>query len=76
MRLQYVFIIVYIITIIIFLVMPKKRLENVIKRDMDNDFNPRGKEGYFTARGYYGMVIGGGAITAALITLLIKVVFY
>lgn len=76
MELQYLFIIVYVIIVTVFLLMPKKRLDNVIKRDMDKDFNPQGKGKLYTALGYYKIVIFGGAITAALITVLIKIVFY
>jgi hypothetical protein len=49
--------------------MPKRAFNILIKRDIAGDFN------YHTV-GYYRLVILGGGILAALITVLIKIIFY
>lgn len=67
-----IFVITYIVAIAIFLLMPRKGLDNLIKRDFDKDF--------YSAKmkdiGYYRIVILGAGITSAVITFLIKTLFY
>lgn len=71
-NLSIIFIIVYVLTVVIFLLMPKKGFNNLIKRDFDKDFNPAKLKDV----GYYRVVIFGGGITSLLITFLIKIIFY
>lgn len=70
--LEVVFLIVYAITIALFLLMHKKPFDNLIKRDIDKDFDPNKRKD----AGYYRVVILGGAIVAVVITLIIKIIFY
>lgn len=66
------FVVIYAITVIVFLFMPKKRFNNLIERDIYKDFAARKPKDI----GYYRIVIAGGAIFASVITLLIKVICY
>lgn len=75
MSLATLFIIVYIATVIIFLLMPKRAFHNIIRRDMDLDFKPEGKGFVYRGVGYWRMVILGGGIIAAILTFLIKIIF-
>jgi hypothetical protein len=76
MQLQYLFIIIYIITVTIFLLMRKKGFDNVIQKYMDKDFKPENKGFVYRGVQYYRMVILGGGIVAALLTFFIRIVFY
>lgn len=69
---QTIFIIVYIVTVVIFLLIPKAGFNNLIKRDFDKDFDTKKIKDV----GYYRMVILGGGIIAGVITLLIKITFF
>jgi hypothetical protein len=71
------FIAVYAICIVAFLMMPKKAFVNVIKRYMDKNFNFNDfKNINTTAVNYYRIVLLGAVITAALITFVLKEIFY
>jgi hypothetical protein len=76
MNLATLFIIIYIATVMIFLLIPKGAFHNLIRRDMDNDFKPEGKGFVYRGVGYWRMVILGGGIVAAVLTFLIKLIFY
>lgn len=76
MNLTTLFIIVYIVTVMIFLLMPKRAFHNLIRRDMDKDFKPEDKGFVYRGVSYWRMVIFSGGIVAALLTFLIKVIFY
>lgn len=76
MSLVTLFIIVYIATVMIFLLMPKRTFHNLIRRDMDKDFKPEGKGFVYRGVGYWRMVILGGGIVAAILTFFIKIIFY
>ena len=76
MNLATLFIIVYITTVIIFLLMPKTAFDNLIRRDMDKDFKPEDKGFVYRGVNYWRMIILGGGIVAALLTFLIKLIFY
>lgn len=76
MNLATLFIIVFIATVIIFLLMPKRAFHNMIRRDLDHDFKPDGKGFVYRGVGYWRMVILGGGIIAAILTFLIKIIFY
>lgn len=69
---QTIFIIVYMVTVVVFLWMPKTGFDNIIKRDFDKDFDPKRMKDV----GYYRMVILGGGIVAGVITFLTKIIFY
>ena len=71
-NLSIVFIIIYVLLVIIFLLIPKKNFNALIKRDFDKNFN----SDKIKDIGYYRVVILGGGITALLITFLIKLIFY
>ena len=71
------FVIVYVACIIVFLLLPKKAFLTIIKRDMDKDFNPNNFRTINTyAKGYYSIIVLGAGICAALITFLLKLIFY
>jgi hypothetical protein len=76
MNLGSLFIIIYIATVIIFLLMPKRAFHNLVRRDMDKDFKPEGKGFVYRGVGYWRMIILGGGIVAVLLTFLIKLIFY
>lgn len=38
---QALFIVIYVIVVTTFLLMPKTGFNNIIKKDMDHDFNPK-----------------------------------
>jgi hypothetical protein len=76
MNLATLFIIVYIATVIIFLLMPKRAFYSLIRRDMDKDFKPEDKGFVYRGVGYWRMVILGGGIVAAVLTFFIKIIFY
>ena len=71
------FVVVYAISIVIFFVIPKKAFISFIKRDMDKDFDVNNlKKVNPYALNYYRIVLLGAAIVAALITFILKVIFY
>lgn len=76
MNLATLFIIVYIATVMLFLLMPKRAFHNLIRRDMDKDFKPEDKGFVYRGVGYWRMVILGGGIVAAVLTFFIKIIFY
>lgn len=76
MNLATLFIIVYLATVMIFLLMPKRAFHNLIRRNMDKDFKPEDKGFVYRGVGYWRMVILGGGIVAAVLTFLIKHIFY
>lgn len=76
MNLSTLFIIFYIATVIILLLLPKRAFHNLIRRDMDKDFQPEYKGFVYRGVGYWRIIILGGGIIAALLTFLIKLVFY
>jgi hypothetical protein len=76
MNLAVLFIIVYIATVIIFLLIPKRAFHNLIRRDLDKDFKPEGKGFVYRGVGYWRMIMFGGGIVAAIFTFLIKIIFY
>jgi hypothetical protein len=76
MKLATLFIIVYIATVIIFLLMPKRGFDNLIKRDMDKDFNIEDKRFVSRNISYWRAVILGGGIVAAVFTFFIKIILY
>lgn len=76
MNLAALFIIVYIATVMIFILMPKRAFHNLIKRDMDKDFKPEEKGFVYRGVGYWRMVIFGGGVVAVVLTFLIKLIFY
>lgn len=71
------FVVVYAICILVLFVVPKKAFISLIKRDMDKDFDVHNlKKINPYALNYYRIVLGGAAIIAALITFILKVIFY
>ena len=76
MNLAILFVIVYIATVTIFLLMPKKAFHSLIRKDIDKDFKPEGKSIVYRGVGYWRMVILGGGLVAAVLTFLIKIIFY
>lgn len=76
MNLATLFIIVYISTVIVFLLMPKRTFHNLIRRDMDKDFKPEDRGFVYRGVGYWRMIILGGGIVAGLLTFLIQLIFY
>ena len=71
-NLSIVFIIIYVLSVAIFLLIPKINFNALIKRDFDKNFN----SDKIKDVGYYRVVILGGGITALFITFLIKLIFY
>lgn len=71
-NLSIVFIIIYVLSVAIFLLIPKNNFNALIKRDFDKNFN----SDKIKDVGYYRVVILGGGITALFITFLIKLIFY
>ena len=76
MNLAALFITIYIATVIIFFLMPKRGFDNLIRRDMDKDFKPENKGFVYRGVGYLRILILGGGIVAALFTFIIKIIFY
>jgi hypothetical protein len=76
MQLPYLFLVIYIIIVIVFLWMPKKGFDKVIRKYMDSDFKPEKKTFAYRGVQYYRIVILGAGIVAAILTLLMKVLFY
>ncbi len=75
--LSLMFIIIYVITVVVFLVMPKKALLKMVRRDLGKNFNPNNLKSVNTyALGYYKLIILGGAVVATIITLILKLLFY
>jgi len=71
------FISVYMVCIAIFLVMPKKAFIEIIRKYIDKDFSPNNFKSISTTTiEYYKILVGGAAITAALITFISKLIFY
>ena len=71
-NLSIVFIIIYVLSVAIFILIPKNNFNALIKRDFDKNFN----SDKIKDVGYYRVVILGGGITALFITFLIKFIFY
>ena len=71
-NLSIVFIIIYVLSVIIFLLIPKKSFNALIKSDFDKNFN----SDKIKDVGYYRVVILGGGITALFIIFIIKPIFY
>jgi hypothetical protein len=76
MQLKYLFIIIYVITVTIFLLVPKRGFDNVIKKYMDEDFKPEKRGFVYRGVQYYRMVILGAGIVAGLLTFFIRIIFY
>lgn len=70
------FIIVYIATIMILILIPKRGFHHLIRRDMDKDFKPEEKGFVYRGVGYWRMVILGGGMIALALTFLVKFIFY
>jgi len=71
------FVTVYAIFIAVFLLIPKKAFIRLIRRDMDKDFNPNNLKNVNTySLNYYKIILLGAAISAGIITFILKLVFY
>ena len=71
-NLSIVFIIIYVLSVAIFILIPKNNFNALIKRDFGKNFN----SDKIKDVGYYRVVILGGGITALFNTFLIKLIFY
>jgi len=73
--LSIIFIIVYVSTIIFTLLIPKKGLNDFLKRRVDGDLDAKSNK-YNSRYGYYKFLVFWSGVVGAVITFFIKVIFY